>query len=842
MDGQGGVEDWEAFLKTNPSCPERPQGERINAPTSCPARTPRTRLTGDRFYPPDHASPAAPCGARMLAVGSMHFVPKFYAVATSILLLLVVTNAVAAGLRTVADFDMGWHLATGRYVVQQHAIPDVDVLSYPSAGKPWIYPPLAGVVMYLIYSGFGYAGLSWFCALACVLTVAYLIRNGEVVSAALAMCAVEAIAFRTGPRADLFNTVFFAIFIGELWALHCGSRARLWLLPVIMMAWVNVHPGFILGIAVILAYLLVEGADLFFAERRSAGVQRLRQVGPWVAATAAVTLANPWGPKLYRASFALAGVRGSVPGTLNTSAYISEFLPVPLSRHLFTQLLDFRHPENGYSWLIVVAILAVLFALWQKRLGAALVQASALYLSLQHARYIGLFCITTVTLASTLLGKALTTELSSTPPEIRSLSRLPVRVPLTLAAIIVSAFCGIAVLHIVDFASNRIYVTFHTNSRFGPGESSWFPERAAHFIEREKLPANIFEEFALGGFAAWRLGPAYPNFIDGRADHLNPTLFAQERGMLWQTPDAQVWQSAADQWGINVLLISEAGSRAVDRLDALAFCQSSAWRPVYMDEVSLVLLRNVPKNRPWIDRLQIDCQSQQLTPPDSSLRKEKYDFYLNAGGLFYALRRDRESEEALLRALTFYPADPNANLLLAQLYQRERQFNKAEASYRDSLGANETDAAWYGLGSLYTLEWRLPEAEHAMQRAAGLSVAPCIPYMALAQIDLALGRPTKALDAFAKAEEHSPYRHGGEALAPALYAQIAAGRAEAHRVLRHFTQAIQFQQDAVRLTPNDASRWNQLADLYDSTGQMELSAQARQKARDQRAQEANALH
>ncbi len=77
---------------------------------------------------------------------------KSYRIAVLCLLLLVLANAMAAGLRTVSDTDMGWHLATGRWVVQHHAIPSADVLSYTAAGTRWIYPPFAGVLLYLIYA------------------------------------------------------------------------------------------------------------------------------------------------------------------------------------------------------------------------------------------------------------------------------------------------------------------------------------------------------------------------------------------------------------------------------------------------------------------------------------------------------------------------------------------------------------------------------------------------------------------------------------------------------------------------------------------------------------------
>ena len=80
--------------------------------------------------------------------------------------------AVLAGLRTVADFDLGWQLATGRYVIQHRQIPYSDVFSYTVRGKEWIYPPFCGVLFYAFYALGGFAALSWLSAAACCGTIA----------------------------------------------------------------------------------------------------------------------------------------------------------------------------------------------------------------------------------------------------------------------------------------------------------------------------------------------------------------------------------------------------------------------------------------------------------------------------------------------------------------------------------------------------------------------------------------------------------------------------------------------------------------------------------------------
>jgi len=762
----------------------------------------------------------------------MGFSPdKAYPIVRSIFILLVLLSALCAGLHTVADYDMGWHLATGRYVVQHHQIPHSDVLSFTSAGKAWAYPPFAGVLLYLTYCGFGYAGLSWFCALACLTVVGYLIRRGDIGSAVLAMLAVQSIAARTAPRADLFSTVFFALFLGELWAYHRGTRSRPWLLPVVMLFWVNLHPGFIAGLGAIGAYLLVEASDLLFVERGHPALLRLKKVWPWLAACAVATLVNPWGPNVYVASLTLAGFAPPSDKALNIKGFIGEFRGVPFSRSLLYQLIDVRHMENGLTWLLLVAVILVALFLWKRQLGAAVIAAAALYFGLAHARYMGLFVITIATLGGPLLSELFVEGSGSSSTKAAERSTRPlVRMPASMAILVTLVFCGISLLHIVDFVSNRTYIVFNADWRFRAGLSSWFPERATAFIRREQLPANIFEEYALGGYAAWALGPQYPDFIDGRADPLNPDLFVEQRKLYHESPDSPLWKSEADRWNLNVLLVATSGFRGLQKIDPFAFCQSATWRPVYMDDVSLVFLRNTLQNRSRLDRLQIDCQTQQLTPPAAASRPELYDFYLNSGALFLELHRDQEAEQSLRHASVLYPEDPNVHLLLASLFLRKQRNREAEQELRASIALNENSGASYSLGLLYANEGRNAEAAEAIERAAKESTEPLDMYMALGKLQLALHRPEQALDAFAQAKKHSPFHNGGESLAPELYAQIAEGNSEAQRLLGHWTEAVTFQQDATQRTPLVASRWSRLADLYQATGQAQLATEARQHA------------
>src|SRR5215470_15516960 len=125
------------------------------------------------------------------------------------MIAIALVYALLAGLQTVSDPDLGWQLATGKYIVQHHQIPSTALYTYTVPGARWVYPPLGEVIFYLCFLIGGYSAISWFSALVCVGTVALLTWRGSTATAVLAIVAVPAIALRTGPRADLFTTVLF---------------------------------------------------------------------------------------------------------------------------------------------------------------------------------------------------------------------------------------------------------------------------------------------------------------------------------------------------------------------------------------------------------------------------------------------------------------------------------------------------------------------------------------------------------------------------------------------------------------------------------------------------------
>jgi hypothetical protein len=266
--------------------------------------------------------------------------------------LLALTYACFAGLRTVADMDLGWQMATGRWIVEHHRVPYTDVLSYTATGREWIYPVLSQVLEYCVYRLGGYALLSWLGALACAGTVAILLRRGNFSTTLLAVIAVPIIAARTSPRAEMFSQVLFAAFVSILWHYHRSGRGPLWPLPLLMALWVNLHLGFLAGLGMCAAYLFLEAADLLVVERRPNALRRLRMATPWLLGTLAATLLNPWGPRIYVGVFRLVPVQ--------SNPWIVELMRVRFTRATIVEALEWRAPASALFWFLFLAALAAL--------------------------------------------------------------------------------------------------------------------------------------------------------------------------------------------------------------------------------------------------------------------------------------------------------------------------------------------------------------------------------------------------------------------------------------------------------------------------------------------------
>jgi tetratricopeptide (TPR) repeat protein len=729
------------------------------------------------------------------------------------LVTTLIAYAFLAGLHTVGDFDAGWQMATGRYVVEHHSIPSTDVLSYTARGAAWIYPIFSGVALYLVFAKLGWAGLNWLCALVAAFVVWMITRRRDFATVALAMLALPLIADRATPRADLFTLILLPAFLLVLIGARESAKPVFWAAPLLMIAWVNTHPGFIFGLALLVWYLAAEVVDRQFS--------RLRKNLPWVLATAAAVLLNPSGVKVLAqwGGIFFSISRPHAANAMQMEAFIGEFSPTRFSlMSLFGAAGLLQAVATAF---ILLGAAGVVLLLWRRRFAESLLLLGATYGALRYLRFQALAAIVIVIV----LGRALDEWLvrdregeASSTGKLRAIS---------LVAVIL-----LAIIFAAQFVSNRYYVMSSSTSQFGTGLSWWFPERAAEFMKRERIPGQLFHEYNVGGFVALQFSPEYPDYIDGRGGPFGSKMFIEQGLLLREPADSAAWQELAERRGVNALLFSLGRFGGLGSVDAADFCRSQNWRPVYLDEVSIVLLRNVPQNRPWIDRLEVDCAKQPIY--DSNMNapiERRFNKASNAAAVLYVLGRDQEALAALHDAEQIHPYDPNVHLTRGQILQAEGRMREAEAEFREALRRKQTDTAWMALGGLRASEGKLSEAREAFREATKISPHPHSANKSIGQLSNAMNEPDEALKNFDRAQAESPYKGDAELLATEFLAVLDQGRAEAWRRKGDPAKAIDFQERAVRRTPMSQKRWVDLAKLYGAAGRPQEEEQAMIRAR-----------
>ena len=731
-----------------------------------------------------------------------------------VLAVVALLYAFFAGLRTVQDFDIGWQLATARWVLQHHHVPSTDVLSYTMQGQPWTYPVGAGIVFYAAFVLGGYALISWMGAAACVGTVALLLRRGSAAGAAIAILAVPLIAARTTPRADMFTVVLFAAFLSLLWENYHTGTARLWLLPLLMLAWVNLHPGFVSGLALIVAYA---GAEVLRArmgaERRSARM-RLRRATPWLVATFVATLLNPWGWRIYHAL--MVQQRANAQQQL----WISEWAPIPLNWANISRSLLVRQTTGTIYLLLVIAAIAAGTALIRKSWAAAVLLLAAMYTALHAVRMGAVFACVVVVAG----GPELAAILSSLG---KYISAKGWRWAFASAAAI--ALVALAVLRSFDLVTNRHYYATADEAVFGAGLCSWFPERAVESIQRESLPGEILNTYAAGGFLTWTLGPERLVYIDGRDTLYGPPRLARHSELMFSSPDSPAWQEEASRYNINTVIIALARYDGLKPALLQGLCDSGIWAPVFLDEKSAVFLRRSPQNEALIQRFAVDCARAAVPALGGESGAEAFNTWTNAGITLTALGRNSEALAAYQRAFAIYPDSAFLHRNYADLLFAMGNMAGSEQEYLKAVALDPSADSWSALAHSYLQRSRMSAGADAMEHEAEFSPRPYLILDELGYLYLELHQPEKALRAFNRAAGSTP-----KALKAAdngfFEFKVAQGQSAAWNALGDLDKATAYQEQAAKLQPNVPQPWRRLASLYELQGRSADAARVRQRA------------
>jgi hypothetical protein len=158
------------------------------------------------------------------------------------------------------DGDTSWHIATGQWILDHHAIPHTDPFSFTRFGKPWVpIEWLAEVIYASAYRLAGYGGV------AAVVTSALMALHAVVYSNAarfirpwLAVGALMLLDLVLVPmmlaRPHLLTWPILAFWIWLILRSREQNRSPPLAAALLMALWANLHGGFVFGLVIAAAF------------------------------------------------------------------------------------------------------------------------------------------------------------------------------------------------------------------------------------------------------------------------------------------------------------------------------------------------------------------------------------------------------------------------------------------------------------------------------------------------------------------------------------------------------------------------------------------------------------
>ena len=479
-----------------------------------------------------------------------------------VIVLVVFLGIFAMATHVSIDSDTWWHLRAGQWMVENRQVIQEDVFSYSSFGKPWQYPGLwVQVLMFGLFEWFGPGGLNLWVSLSVVAIFAVVwktMAGNNLLKAAILMLAAISSAIYWAARPYLVSYLLFALYFFLLERFYRKDKGKLWLLPILMVVWVNSHGGFLAGFIVWGPYFVQAAADWLVAKRNN----QLDQVPIyqrkllhfiWIGLAMLVgTLVNPQGITLWTLPFTTVSRQAE-------QLFIAEW-----------QSPDFHNSTLlPFAWMFVISLVFLGGTNKRRKIYELLLMAGFGILGLISIRNIFFFVI----VASAILSRSGQEMFEGLIKDLNFRLKLDFSKPpgsfgggLNIFLVVIVGL--VALLRVVSFLPESVNLE---------EISSQFPTAAVEFIKSENLQGRMFNTYNYGGYLIWTL-PEFPVFVDGRAD-----LHQDEIIMTWYrvVNGSNEWEEVFAEWDIHFVLV-EPGVPLLSKLN------ESGWTMVYEDDLAVV--------------------------------------------------------------------------------------------------------------------------------------------------------------------------------------------------------------------------------------------------------------
>lgn len=503
------------------------------------------------------------------------------------------------------DYDFWWHIATGRYIVENGHLLDVDPFSYTSelSENKNLYPQfetlvlknywLSQIIFYLVYKTFGDPGMIFFRSIVLMLVLIAVwwgLRRDEIkfyiIFLFLFLLSITLLSF-TGERPVLFSLLISVLVLLLLDSFKkTRTRAILLLIPL-MLLWANLHAGFMIGIITIAAFITGETFDTVL--KRTSYTKK--EMFIFYFSTISAILVSGINPNGYDTIFYSLSpdFRLLIKGSQEYQSVV------------FLYWYRIRSIDFDYITLLGLSLIILVSRAKKMDLSRLILLLALTAMSVYALR----FMVFHVAIGILLIGREVNCLIENL---------LVKRMNEKWQSLLPNIF---AVFILISSAVFFLGVVKFDWLRFEKAVTHSVPQGAVDFIEKNRIEGNIFNDFGFGGYITWRLYPWKKNFVDTR--WLNNTV-TKEYQWIYDTVESirnkkapegklPLWKRLLDHYSVNLILLDTLGIQGGVPPLLLKSIENDEWIPVYADLISVVFIRNTQENQEIIERFKVSKET-----------------------------------------------------------------------------------------------------------------------------------------------------------------------------------------------------------------------------------------
>lgn len=412
--------------------------------------------------------------------------------------IFIIAFIIILSSRLLSDPDLGFHLNSGKYIVENFSFPDKDIFTYTSTNNDYIdLQWLFQATIFLLYKTTGYIGLSIFVTALCLLLLYVLTLRQNLLKIPLSIsCILFFLGFliiesRLVLRPELFTFISISVILFLLDQYYYNRKKSLYFIPIIFLFWCNVHSLFILGFFLLGAYFL----SVWFRDKNID-----KHLLIWSSISVLVCFINPYFAKGFTFPLELF-TRFDSNNIFNQ--YIKEFKS--------TFEIDIFILKN-FLFVVFISITSIifLFTIKKRKPHEFILLSVFTYLALISIRNIPLFVIVALPIAGSSI-----TLLKETFNRFNKLQ------PILYFGLII-----ICVGLIFRLFTNSFYISNNSPYKTGLGiDEQQQPINAAEFLNKHQLKGKILNSLGIGGWLSW--STSQPVFIDGRLEVIKENIYKE---------------------------------------------------------------------------------------------------------------------------------------------------------------------------------------------------------------------------------------------------------------------------------------------------------------------------